>query len=142
MPGALLAPWSSAGVAGSQGLEKQVGRRALWDERIGTGHQRALGQLVCKAVRDDLDLRPSRLDPGRRCDAVQTRHADIQDDNIGAQPLDFRYSLLAIDCLADQLDSWLCGQKSAQRSARARSIVGNQEPTDAKLGAAGGGHTL
>jgi hypothetical protein len=76
---------------------------------------------------DDTNVRPAGLDLGRRRDTVEARHADIDDDEVGLQPLDRREGLLAIGRLANQFECGLHAEHSAQGAPRACAIVRDQQ---------------
>src|SRR5262249_3402996 len=81
-------------------------------------------------------------DERRRGDAVQTWHSDIDDHDVRLQPLDCRDRLLTIGRFTNQLELGMCREHGAQRSPRAGSIIRDEEPTDAEVGAVGRRHAF
>src|SRR5581483_2373828 len=61
---------------------------------------------------DDVRLRSALADATRRLDAVAARHAEVHQDDLGAQPFDERDRLLAVGGAADDLE---VGQQPEQR---------------------------
>src|SRR5918911_1597016 len=106
-----------------QSLEQFAERCSLGHERVGTGRQGIGSEFLSQAVCDDANVRPAGLDLGRRRDTVEARHANVNDDDVGLQPLNGGERLLAIGRLANQFECGLHAEHSAQGAPRAGAIV-------------------
>src|SRR5215472_14879927 len=116
-------------------VEQLSNRRALGYERVCSRGEGVSAKFLRQAVGHDTDPRPARLDERRSSDAVQTWHSDIDDHDVRLHPLNCRDGLLTIGRLANQLELSMCREHSAQRPPRAGSIIGDEEPTAAEVGA-------
>ena len=70
-------------------------------------------------------------------EAVELRHHDVEQQDIGPQPLDQLDCGLAVGRLADDLDVGRLGEEAAQHRAHRRGVVDDH---DCELACAGGRH--
>src|SRR6185436_12254886 len=78
----------------------------------------------------------------RRLEAVQVRHADVQDDDVGTQPLRLVARFAPVDGLADELPALLRLEQRAQALADDLVVVGDEDADRLRLHGASGNETL
>ena len=122
-------------IAGGDRLDRddEVGRRhVLEQESAGPGAQRLDDVLVGVERRQDQDVRVRRDavadDPAGRLDAVEDRHPDVHDDDIGAEAPCRLDALLAVGRLPDHLDVGLVVEDHPEPGANELLIVDEDDP--------------
>jgi len=114
-----------------QALERrhQVGaERPLEEKGIGAAHLRRLVIGVFSVYGDDNDLAfgARRLAPPQDLQAVDLRHAEVQQQDIGPEVLGQAHCLRAVRRLAHHVEVGLRGHDLPQEHAELRVIVDNQ----------------
>ena len=111
--------------AGSDVLEQEAG---------GAGAQRGEQPLVLAEARQhDHARRRRRLaQPRQRRDAVEPRHREVEQHDVGREPLRLGDRGLAVGRLPDDLDVVLQVEERAQALAHDRVVVGDQDADHAR----------
>src|SRR5215211_566694 len=118
-----------AGRDGSHSLRELARRRVLQQESAGTRAQRLVDVLVEVECREHQDPRRGIAlghQPPRRLDAVQTRHADVHDHDVGVEPDRLVHGRGPILSFADDVDIGLRIEHSPQAAAHQRVVIRDQ----------------
>src|SRR5918999_5977794 len=104
--------------------------RALEQESRSAGVERVEDVVVVLEGRenDDLDLGERRQHLAGRRDPVEPRHADVHEDDVGAEPADLVDCKPAVTSLADHLDRLVARQHRPEAGPHEVVIVDEHDP--------------